>query len=408
MDDNKKILKPERFILDADEFEALKKKKGDSWKDFADFEIVESNREYTHINNTESVGSVSLNDDEEGEKFYAEEVYDEGEEAVFDDIHDSEVIVEKRLSYADIVGNLNAAFSSFGFKSETLGLDLLASMQFSRLINLRPSNNATDEVNVLFDALDNPKFVVDCEEETNIAGNSLTIEFLNYAKEKPFKAVFVYIRGASSKNIFKYIRPFYPYIDNPNGDCFISTQNKSLYIPHNIYFIVCLDKDDVIFDTQRRLLRYMGTLNSELTLGNQPQVGTAYPLSITDITKASRDANDLYSVSESSWKKLDNVIELVHKVNNYTLENKISRRIEDFVVVYLANEKEEDTALDICLANNVFQELIVTTRPNLFLNEFNLSKELNGQFGNNRMSLTKERVSQYLNLFDKGGNRKDG
>ena len=404
----KKILKQERFILDADEYEALNKKRKESWKDFADFEIVKSEREYTHVNNTDSVGSVVLNDDEEGEKYYAEEVYDEGEEAVFDDIHDSEIVVEKRLSYKDIVDNLNQAFASFDFKSETLGLDLLANMQFYRLINLKPSNNIINEVNALFDALDNPKFVVDCEEENNIAANSLTMEFLNYAKEKPFKAVYVFIRGASSKNIFKYIRPFYPYIDNPNGDCFISTQNKSLYIPHNIYFLTCLDKDDVIYDVSRRLLRYMGTMNSDLTLGKDEGNHIAYPLNITDIVKASRDANDEYGVSESSWKKLDNIIELVHKVNNYTLENKISRRIEDFVVVYLANGQEEDNALDVCLANDVFQELIVTTRPNLFLNEYNLSKEINGQFGNNRMALTKETVSNYLNLFDKGGNRKDG
>ena len=406
--EDKKVLKEERFLLNADEYEAMHKNQPSSWKNYADFEIVESDREYTHVNNTEGVGAVSIKDDEEGEKIYAEEVYDEGEEIILDDIHDSEVIVEKRLSYVDIVNNMKEAFDSRGFKEENLALDLLASMQFSRLINLKPSAHILDEVNALFDALDNPKFVFDFEEDVTIANNPQTMELLNYAKEKPFKAVFAFVNGLTSKNIFKYMRPFYPYIDNPNGDCFISTQNKSLYIPHNIFFLLSFDSNDVIFDTSRRLLRYLGTLHSPLTLGSPKEELVTYPLSTTDIAKASRDANDEYCVSESSWKKLDNVIELVHKVNNYALENKIMRRIEDFVVVYLANEKEEDLALDICFSEDVFQELIVTNKPQLYLNECNLIKELNGQFGNNRMTLTKELVNNYLALFDKGGNRKDG
>ena len=368
-----------------------------------------ADREFIIKNNKEDVGKVIFSEDEEeeGEKFYAEEVYDEGEEVVFDDIHDSEVIVEKRLSYADIVANLKESFTSFGLKEENLPLDFLASMQFSRLINVKPTENLIDSINTLFDALDNPRFVIDYEDETTIASNTMTMEVLNYAKEKPFRAVFVYINNVDAKNLFKFIRPFYPYIDNPNGDCFISTQGKSLYIPHNIYFIVSIKENDVIFDVARRLLRYLGTLNTPLTLEDRSDNPVTYYLDTQDIIKASRDANADFSVSESSWKKFDNVIELVHKVNNYTLENKIMRRIEDFVVVYLANEKEEEDAFDVCLANNVFQELIVTTHPLMYLKECNIVKEINGQFGNNRMTLTKEMVNKYLALFDKGGKRKD-
>ena len=406
--EDKKILKEDRFLLDSGEFEALNKQTKSSWKKYDDFEIVKTEREFNHINNTESVGTVSFIEEEEGEKFYAEEVYDEGEEVVLDDIHDGEVIVEKRLSYQDIANNLKSAFLSQGLREEKLGLDFLASMQFSRLINVKYANNVVDQINVLFDALNNPKFVIDADEENNISMNAQTMELLNYAKEKPFKAVFAFINGATSKNLFKFMRPFYPYIDNPNGDCFISTQGKSLYIPHNIYFLVSLKDTDIIFDTQRRILRYLGTLNSPLTVGKVDGEKSSYDLNTEDIVKASRDANADYSVSESSWKKFDNVIELVHKVNNYTLENKIMRRIEDFVVVYLANGEEEENAFDICLANNVFQELIVTSHPLMYIKEYNLVKEINGQFGNARMGLTKEVVNSYLALFDKGGNRKDG
>ena len=406
--DDKKFLKEDRFLLNAEEFEAVHKIKKSSWNNFTDLEVVESDKEFIHQNNVENVGKVLFTEDEEeGEKYYAEEVYDEGEEVIFDDIHDSEVIVEKRLSYKDIVTNLDEAFKGVGLKEDKLALNFLSSMQFSRLINLKPTENLIDGVNALFNALDNPKFIIDYEDETTIASSATTMELLNFAKEKPFKAVFVYIRGLDSKNIFKYLRPFYPYIDNPNGDCFISAQGKSLYIPHNIYFLVSLDANDVIFDTQRRLLRYLGTLYTPLTLGEVEVENPPYELNTEVIVKASRDANELYSVSEASWKKLDNIVEVVHRVNNYTLENKISRRVEDFVVVQLANEVEEDDALDICLSHDVFQELIVTTRPLMYLKECNITKELNGQFGNNRMPLTKETVSKYLALFDKGGKRKD-
>ena len=405
---DKKILKDERFLLNADEFETFNKKKLRGWKDYTDFEIVESDNEFTHINKQEDLGKIVLQEDEdEGEKYYAEEVYDEGEEVIFDDIHDSEVIVEKRLSYPEIIENLTGAFSSYGLTEENLALDLLSSMKFSRLINIKPTDDVSSGVEALFDAVGNPHFYIDYTEDKTIANDNSTIEFLDYAKANPFKVVFVYVKDMSSKNIFKFLRPFYPYIDNPHGDCFISTQGKSLFIPHNIYFLVSLKKDDVIFDTARRILRYLGTMNTPLTLGKPKDVLTTYEINTEVVTRASRDANDVYSVSESSWKKLDNVVELVHKVNNYTLENKISRRIEEFVVVYLSTGREEDDALDICLANNVFQELLVTTRPLMYLKECNIVKEISGQFGNNRMTLTKDVVSKYLALFDKGGNRKD-
>ena len=405
---DKKLLKDERFLLNADEFEALKKGKKNSWKDYTDFEVVESDREFTHINNQQNIGEVVFKEDEEeGEKYYAEEVYDEGEEVIFDDIHDSEVIVEKRLSYPEIIELLQNALSSYGLKEENLALDLLASMKFSRLINIKPCKDATKSVEALFDAIANPHFIIEYEEEKTIANDNNTIEFLDYAKAHPFKVVFVYVNGMSSKNIFKFLRPFYPYIDNPHGDCFISTQGKSLFIPHNIYFLVSFKEDDVIFDTNRRLLRYLGTMNSSLELSEAKEDAAPYELNTEVVTRASRDANDVYGVSESSWKKFDNIVDLVHQVNNYSLENKIMRRIEEFVVVYLSDGKEEDDALDICLANNVFQELLVTTRPMMYLKECNVSKELNGQFGNNHMALTKEVVNKYLALFDKGGKRKD-
>ena len=404
--EKKVLVQDERDVLDPKLYKSSDKVNRKTWKNFTDFEIEENESPFVIVSNSKDDAPIIIKE-EEGEKYYAEELYDEGEEIELDDIHDSEVVAEKRLSYKDIADSLDEAFASQGLSGSYLGLNLIASMQFSRLINLKPHKDVDVLVERMFNALNNPKFVVKYDPDQNISNATNIMEILNYAKDNPFKITFVYIKGVIAKDLFRYIRPFYSYIDNPNGDCFISAQGRSLYIPHNIYFMVSIRKYDVIYDTARRLLRYLGTYHPEVTIGAQKEELKSFPLDTNVMFKAMLDANEEYAVSEANWKKIDNVVEVIHHVNNYSLENKIMRRIEEFVVCHLANGVNEMDALDIALANNMFQEVLITTKPQLYSGEYNVLKEISGQFGNSHLPLTKEAVSRYLALFDKGGKRKN-
>ena len=400
----KKILIDNEEKIDISDFSALKRGAKNSKYDFYDTVLVDNTSGYVIIDNTRASSSKksSLLMDDEEEKFYAEEVYDEGDDSLLDDIHDREVEKEVRLSFSEIAMNLNTALKSNGINNDKFALDLLASMQFSRLMNIKPNDDFKEGLERLFISLDNPKFIVNFDTEDTIASSTMCLEILNYAKDNPFKAVFVYIDNVVTKDLFKFIRPFYSYIDNPNGDLFITTQNKSLYIPHNIYFFVSLTDDDSIYSINRRLLRYVATIANGLTLGEEEGERSTYPLDTRALMKAKRDSNDAYAISESNWKKLDKVIELVKRVNNYSLDNKISRRLEDYTVTYLSSGEDEIISFDRGIALNLAQEMLVINKKKAY-KDVNVIKEMNNQFGTANMAMTKEAFTRYLKYNEKEG-----
>lgn len=395
----KTIYISQRGTLKTDEFRAPERTKRNNSKEYFDTLLVDNTSGYVILENARNnKKAASLLHEEEEEKVYAEEVYDEGEDFRDLDLMDREVENEKRLSYLEISDLVKEALNQNGIEGEKVALDLLASMSFSRLINIEKNAMSDDFVDILFQSINNPHFFVEYDPVNNIASSSMTLEILNYAKENPFKAVFVYVRNADATEFFKYMRPFFSYIDNPNGDVFITTQNKSLYVPHNLYFIVALERNTSFYTIHHRLLKHIGTLDSKIDYKANYNPLASQEIDLRQLMRASRDANDVFMVSESSWKKLDKFIASLANATKYVLDNKVMRRIEEYTVVYLSTGENELIAFDRALARNLMHDLLVVPSKDSYKG-INITKELSNQFGVSNMSETKEAIEKYLKLL---------
>ena len=154
----------EKTIIIEDKPKAL----GDNYapiennKNRDDFSLVVENKHPTfRIIEDFSANSMQIGEEEDtGPKetiYYAEEIFDDEDDIYTNAMNDRLLQKEHHRSINDIGETINSAVLANGFKTN-IGLPLLASMQFSRLIYLPYKEDARGFVKALFTSLSNPIF----------------------------------------------------------------------------------------------------------------------------------------------------------------------------------------------------------------------------------------------------------
>ena len=344
--------------------------------------------------------------DEDGNPiFYAEEIFDD-EDNIFA-IEEASTLLkkEKSLTYGDLVNNFTASLESWGITGD-LASNLLASMAFSKLIDV---SHCLDVVPLLFKVLDNPNYVIHYDGNESITNQRVLFNVFEYAKTHPNIPVFMLIDEIPSKEYLNYLRPLYRYIDDLNGDYYITINGAMVHIPHNIYFLSAIKSKDVFFDISRRYLRYISILKADYKINRENQTDRkTFSITNDQLVNARRNAMDSYAVEESTYKKLDSMFNLANEANGYVLQNKIQRKIEDFCAVLLSLEMNEEDVIDRCLAYNIIPAVVISSDPTKLMKDYNLTTHLDNEFGQDKMKLTKAMIKEYLSLFNTKGERQNG
>ena len=360
-----------------------------------------------------SNASVSVSDmlavteqevDENGNPiYYAEEVYDDEEDIFVIEAASTMLTKEKETTYEDLVTGFNESLESFGVHGD-VAAGLISAMTFSKLID---ATKIQKIVSLVFKALDNPNYVIHYDENSSITSQKVLINTFEYAKTHPNIPVFMMFDEIPASEFLNYLRPLYRYIDDLNGDYYISINGNVVYIPHNVYFLFALRDNESVFDISRRYLRYISIINATYTLDKE-LTGERKPFSVTinQLTNARRNALDNFSVEEATYKKLDLLFNMANEANGYVLQNKIQNKIEEFSSMLLSLHLPEDEVIDRCLAYNVIAAVVISSEPLKLTKDYNLTTLLDNEFGGDKMKLTKNMIRDYLNLFNNKGERK--
>lgn len=368
------------------------------------FKIVD-NFSSSSVSVSGAIDTTKQQVDEDGNAiFYAEEVFDD-EDNIFV-IEEASTLLkkEKSLTYGDLAASINTALESFGVTGD-LAINLLASMAFSKLIDV---TNVLDVVPLLFKALGNPHYVIHYHAGETLTSQKVLYNVFEYAKTHPNDPVFMLIDEIPSKEYLNYLRPLYRYIDDLNGDYYITINGAMVHIPSNVYFMSAISKKDKIFDVSRRYLRYISILKSDYKINTETEnERKPFAFNNTQLANARRNAMDSCSVEETTYKKLDMMFALANEANGYVLQNKIQRKIEEFCAVLLSYDVSEDDAIDRCLAYNVIAATVISSDPTKLMKDCNLSTLLDNEFGQDKMKLTKAMIKEYLSLFNSKGERQN-
>lgn len=368
-------------------------------KDFSDSALATSQL-LSSVNNTEleSAGEEDI--------VYAEEIIDDDDDLYEDELRDREFEKQRHKSYSEIAKEIDEKLELNGWHG-TIGFNLLAAMKFSRFLYFKNRDSLYDEIKGLIYTLDFPFHEVRAENLTTIADDEAILDVLAAAKKNDFRPYFIYVGEIAYDKVFEFFRPVYNYIDNPDGDAFLQSNGRNVYLPHNLFFIYTIKDHKNYFDISRRLLRYSAIVDGEL-IPVEAKDGDLNKMIISfdQLNAAFMEADSEYEISEDSWRKIDNFANAISQVNYYKLQNKIVRRLENYMILCLANGKREEEVVDTCLAYNFISEAIVTKEPAKYFNEFSLSEMLEDSFDGFQMSKCKEVIAAYLDLFDKKGVRK--
>ena len=350
--------------------------------------------------------SEDVSFDEKGQAlYYAEEVFDDEDDIYSNEFNDRLIEKSKFKTYPELGALIDEAILSRGFKGK-VGLDLLASMTYSHLINL-PSDVEDKFIDVIFDIFELPHFAYEISDDVAISDNQCIYNAIKFAKENPDKPTFMYVKGLLAKKTMSFFRQIYYFIDNPVGDSYLTARGKSISVPKNLFILYTLKEDETRFDISRRLLRYNALLNinvDQVPVSDEP---VCFHLSCNELYRSLVNASDEYSVSEDGWRKIDTLCNEIGEVNGFVLQNKIVRRLEEYCIIYLSNKEKEEDVLDKAISNNLISEAIITTHPDEFNKEHNLQNCLDTTFGAERTPLTAKVIKEYLSLFGKGGSRSD-
>ena len=354
-----------------------------------------------------SVQSQELESNEEEGIVYAEEIIDDDDDLYAEELHDRELEKQKHKSYSEIAKEIDEKLEMNGWHG-TIGFNLLTAMKFSRFLYFKNRESLYDEIKGLIYTLDFPFHEVKGENLTTIADDEAILDVLAAAKKNDFRPYFIYVGEIPYDKVFEFFRPVYNYIDNPEGDAFLHSNGRNVYLPHNIFFIYTIKDHKNYFDVSRRLLRYSAIVDGEL-IPVEVKDGNLYKMIISfdQLNAAFMEADSQYEISEDSWRKIDNFANAISQVNYYKLQNKIVRRLENYMILCLSNGKREEEVVDTCLAYNFMSEAIVTKEPAKYFNEFSLVEMLEDSFDGFQMSKCKEVIAAYLDLFDKKGVRKE-
>lgn len=378
-----------------------------------DYSLVVENK-HPKYRILEDFSQSNMNLDEEENKgpkenyYYAEEIFDDEDDIYTNAMNDRLLQKEHHRTMYEMGETINSAILANGFKTN-VGLPLLASIQFSRLIFLPYKENARDFIKAMFTSISNPIYMTassDGGQDDFLAYDDIVYRALEFARVNKNRPVFIYSDNLSSKNVFEYYRHFYQYIDNPDGDIYLTALGRSLYIPHNVYFIFSLkDNKECPYDIARRIYRYVSYLECNFSEVPPSDKKENLILSLEELRASLREAADNYGIKEDMWKKFDGIIEIIHEVNGFVLQNKVARRLEDYAISYFTSPLEVTEVMDVVIANNFIHEAIITNKPQVYHTDYDLYKTIDNNFGPESLPLTRKVIKEYLDLFDKGGNR---
>ena len=374
--------------------------------------LLEEEKSYRVVENFSSSGSVAVQtnqvrtvieevDDYGNPIIYAEELFDDEEDIFVSDALSTAIVKEKEKTYSELVEDLNKTFLDYGLNGN-LAEALLSSMVFSPMIFAR---DIAPYIKTIFRALSNPNYFIHYSENNTIASEKTLYSAFEYAKSNPDSPIFIYIDEIPSKEFLNYMRPLYAYIDNTSDDYYISSQGLTFFIPHNVYFLVNIKKDDIIYEISRRYLRYIPILRCDIKEVDASNEAKPFILSNNDIKNARRNAHDSFALSESTYKKMDNLFALTNEANGYVLQNKIQRKIEDYTSLLLSINMSEDDVIDNVLSNAIIRAAIISAEPQKLKTEYNIVRLIENEFGSDKLKETKAVVKEYISLFDKNGGR---
>ena len=360
-----------------------------------------------------SDSSVSIKDmiasseeevDEDGNPiYYAEELYDEEEDIFITEAQSTLLKKEKELTYSNLVEFFNESLLSFGISGD-LAVNLLGSMAFSKLIDV---TNVKNVVPTLFKVMYNPNYVIHYDENDSLTSQKVLFNAFEYAKTHPNIPVFMMVDEIPSKEYLNYLRPLYKYIDDLNGDYYITVSGTAVHIPHNLYFLTSLREKDSIFDISRRYLRYISILKSDYKNVQPEGERKVFSLTNDQLYNARKNSMENYSIEESTYKRLDLMFNMANEANGYVLQNKIQRKIEEYSSLLLSLDISEEDVIDRCLANNIIAAVVISAEPLKLTRDYNLTTLLENEFGQDKMRLTKAMIKEYLSLFNNKGERRD-
>ena len=377
--------------------------------------LVEEEKAYKVVHNFSSASNVVVEEEEKKYEttqefdeygnpiIYAEEIFDDEDDIFANEVLSSAIIKEKEKTYKDVLEGFDFALLQHGLKGD-LGTHLLASMVFSPLIYVKAIRPYIEK---LFKTLNNPKYIIHYRSETNIASEKLLYTSFEFAKANPDLPVFIYIDNIPSKEFLNYMRPLYAYIDNPSDDYYLASGGLTYYIPHNVYFLVDLAEGNEVYDISRRYLRYLSILNCSVSEVEEAADAKVFALSNKDLTNAKRNAHSGFALSEPAYKKLDVIFSLINEANGYVLQNKIQRKIEEYTSLLLSLGREEDDVIDEVLANAVIEAALITTEPQKLAKDYNVTRVIEEEFGEDKMKRTKSVIKEYLSLYGGKGVKKD-
>lgn len=361
----------------------------------------------------EDFSAVSKETEEETESkekiYYAEEIFEDEDDIYASAMKDRLLQKERHRSLYEIAGQINRALLLNGYETN-IGLSLLGSMHFSRLIYLPYREDQRTFVKALCTSLSIPFYSTESSaggQDDYLAYETTIYRAVEYAKNNKNKPVFVYTDNLLSKDVFDYYHHFYHYIDNPDGDIYFTALGKSVYIPHNLYFVFSMQPGQVTYDIQRRLFRYVSFLDFNSKVVEPSETKENISLSLEELRASLREASEHHGIKEELWKKFDGIIEAIHEVNGFVLQNKIARRLEDYALCYFTSPLETIEVMDVVLANNFMHEAVITSRPQVYHTDIDLNKTIDNNFGPESLPLSRKVFREYLDLFDKGGKRLD-
>ena len=409
---DKTIVLPNKESKLARKFRMIDERNSIALESDSDFIIVDEFSDNKGGVQTGFTISTNSEKSEKDELVYAEEVFEENideDEDIYSKANRDRLLekAHHRSPY-EIGDEIDKAFLSHGKRGE-VGLPFVASMHFSRLIYFPYDSKNEENILALLDCLSCDPFICDKKYEGDtIKDSENLIKALEYAKNNLNKQVFIIVPNLKASEVFDYLKPVYTYIDSPDANTYIQTGGKSYIVSKNIYFILTLQEKELVSDISRRLLRYVSVVDAKVIDDERASVPSRLIISNEELAVSLRESLERRILDESTWKKLDSLIEdHINPVSGFVLQNKIVRRLENYSSCLLTAPLEEIEALDRTLAYNFFNESIVTKNAAGYLGTSDIFKAMDSIFGAEKLPLSRRVIKDYLSLFDKKGNRLD-
>lgn len=185
------------------------------------------------------------------------------------------------------------------------------------------------------------------------------------ARQLPDKINIAFLDGVEPASMHKYFKELFEYCKNPEVPCFVKIGAKNVDgglrdLPKNLWFILCLENDDLI---PSEVAKYSITLTLNIKesteeVGEVKYKQISYPQFVDAINEGYED----HFISEDMWKKLDEFEAYLAKRGEYFIDNRIVREMERFAAIFLLCDGEQTDLIDTLLS----KKLLLIALPNTY------------------------------------------